>query len=112
MKDKGDEPADDDEGGARGEQKRGSILRRRRRSVGDRVKEALRVVAHGRGDIDRIDSPLHERDRPQVTESRPGFLSVDTGKYTLGPLMALRASALAVHHLSTQRGVGQASTAP
>jgi len=52
------------------------------------------VVAHGHGDIDRPDSPLHERDRPGVRELRPGYLSVDTGKYTLGPLMALRAAAI------------------
>jgi len=70
------------------------------------------VVAHGHGDIDRVDSLLHERDRPRVTELRPGFLSVDTGKYTLGPLMACHATAAALRHLGRDRGPGQASTAP
>jgi hypothetical protein len=49
------------------------------------------VVAWGHGDIDREDSPLHERHRPAVLEVRPGFISVDTGKYTLAPLLAGRA---------------------
>ena len=53
------------------------------------------VVAWGYGDIDRIDSPLHERHRPAVAELEPGFISVDTGKYTLGPLLATRAAAVA-----------------
>ncbi len=57
------------------------------------------VVAHGYGDIDRDDSPLHERDRPGVTELRPGFITVDTGKYTLGPLMAGRAADMALGRL-------------
>lgn len=57
------------------------------------------VVAHGQGDIDHLGSPLHRRDRPAVTELRPGYLTVDTGKYTLGPLMAHRASTLAARHL-------------
>jgi hypothetical protein len=34
-----------------------------------------------------------------VTELRPGYLTVDTGKYTLGPLMAHRASTLAGRRL-------------
>jgi glycine/D-amino acid oxidase-like deaminating enzyme len=49
------------------------------------------VVADGYGDIDRVHSPLHQRHRPAVHEVRPGWISVDTGKYTLGPLMAQRA---------------------
>lgn len=53
------------------------------------------VVAYGHGDIDRMDSPLHERYRPDVEELRPGYISVDTGKFTLGPLMATRAVELA-----------------
>jgi glycine/D-amino acid oxidase-like deaminating enzyme len=57
------------------------------------------VVAHGQGDIDHMGSPLHRRDRPAVTELRPGYLTVDTGKYTLGPLMAHRASTLAARRL-------------
>ena len=61
------------------------------------------IVAHGHGDIDDPDSPLHERYRPDVTELRPGYLSVDTGKYTLGPLMALRASRMAVRRLGLRR---------
>jgi len=42
-----------------------------------------------------MDSPLHERYRPDVEELRPGYISVDTGKLTLGPLMATRAVELA-----------------
>lgn len=64
------------------------------------------VVAHGHGDIDDPDSPLHERYRPSITEIRPGYLSVDTGKYTLGPLMAMRASAMARRHLELVRPRG------
>jgi hypothetical protein len=52
------------------------------------------VVAHGYGDIDRIRSPLHERRHPGAVELRPGYVSVDTGKYTLGPLLAMRAADL------------------
>jgi hypothetical protein len=61
------------------------------------------VVAHGHGDIDALDSPLHSRDRPTVTELRPGYLTVDTGKYTLGPLLAARAAAMAMRHLGQPR---------
>lgn len=50
------------------------------------------VVAYGAGDIDQKDSLLHTRDRPGVRELRPGYVSVDTGKYTLGPLLAWRAA--------------------
>jgi hypothetical protein len=48
------------------------------------------VVAWGHGDIDEADSPLHERHRPGVHEVAPGFVSVDTGKYTLAPVLAQR----------------------
>lgn len=68
------------------------------------------VVAYGYGDIDRDDSPLHERDRPGVTELRPGFITVDTGKYTLGPLMARRAADMALRHLGRARTPGRAVT--
>lgn len=49
------------------------------------------VVAWGYGDIDRLESPLHQRYHPGVAEIGDGFISVDTGKYTLGPLLASRA---------------------
>ena len=58
------------------------------------------VVAWGHGDIDRHDSPLHERHRPGVHELRPGFISVDTGKYTLAPLLANRAVEMALKSVS------------
>jgi hypothetical protein len=58
------------------------------------------VVAYGSGDIDTKDSPLHSRDRAGARELRPGFVSVDTGKYTLGPLMARRAAELVERRLS------------
>ena len=48
------------------------------------------MVAHGRGDIDHAASPLHSRSRPDAFELAPGYVSVDTGKYSLGPLMAAR----------------------
>ncbi len=54
------------------------------------------VVAHGHGDIDRLDSPLHDRSRPAVWQVAPGYLSVDTGKYTLAPLLAERAARAAL----------------
>jgi hypothetical protein len=63
------------------------------------------VVAHGHGDIDRRDSPLHARDRVGLTELRPGYLTVDTGKLTLGPLFASHAARVAARHL----GVGIAA---
>jgi hypothetical protein len=49
------------------------------------------IVAEGYGDIDKIDSPLHDRRSPDAHRLAPGFISVDTGKYTLGPLLAKRA---------------------
>jgi len=61
------------------------------------------VVAHGYGDIDHLGSPLHERDHPRVSELRPGYVTVDTGKYTLGPLMARRASDIVRRHLRARR---------
>jgi hypothetical protein len=51
------------------------------------------IVAWGYGDIDQPTSPLHERHRPGIQEIRPGFYSIDTGKYTLGPLLGARAVA-------------------
>ena len=59
------------------------------------------VVAWGRGDIDEVESPLHERHRPGVHQIGPGFLSVDTGKYTLGPLLAERAVEQTLMHLTS-----------
>jgi hypothetical protein len=58
------------------------------------------VVARGVGDIDREGSLLHTRDLPRAVELRPGFISVDTGKYTLGPMMATRAAELANSRLA------------
>lgn len=52
------------------------------------------VVAHGSGDIDHPDSPLHDRSQPDARLLAPGYVTVDTGKYSLGPLMARRAAAL------------------
>jgi hypothetical protein len=57
------------------------------------------VVAYGFGDIDRLDTPLHTRDRADARELQPGYISVDTGKLCLGPLMASRAAALATERL-------------
>jgi hypothetical protein len=57
------------------------------------------VVAAGGGDIDRRISPLHARDHIGVNELRPGFISVDTGKYTTGPLFASQAAGVAERRL-------------
>jgi FAD dependent oxidoreductase len=58
------------------------------------------VVARGSGDIDKRGSLLHTRDLPRAAELRPGFVSVDTGKYTLGPMLAAQAAELATRRLS------------
>lgn len=58
------------------------------------------VVAHGSGDIDRASSPLHHRDRFGALELAPGYVSVDTGKYSCGPMMASRAAALVERRIS------------
>jgi hypothetical protein len=60
------------------------------------------VVAHGHGDIDRRESPLHARDHVGVTELRPGYLTVDTGKLTFGPLFASQAALAAARHLGVE----------
>jgi hypothetical protein len=52
------------------------------------------VIAHGSGDIDRPSSLLHYRDRFGAFELAPGYVSVDTGKYSCGPMLASRAAAL------------------
>jgi hypothetical protein len=57
------------------------------------------VVAAGGGDIDQQISPLHARDRIGVRHLRPGFVSVDTGKYTMGPLFAHRAASVVEERL-------------
>ena len=59
------------------------------------------VVAYGQGDIDHAASPLHRRSRPDAIELAPGYVSVDTGKYSLGPLMAARAADLVQRHLQS-----------
>ena len=46
------------------------------------------VVAEGKGEITDPRSTLHERHRPGVRVLAPRYVSVDTGKYTLGPLLA------------------------
>ena len=61
------------------------------------------VVAHGHGDIDHPASPLHARSRPDVFRLAPGYFSVDTGKYSLGPLMARRATNLIKSHFGVTR---------
>lgn len=53
------------------------------------------VIANGSGDIDHPSSPLHYRDRFGVFELAPGYISVDTGKYSCGPMLASRAAILA-----------------
>lgn len=57
------------------------------------------VVAQGSGDIDQRDSGLHDRSQPGVTEEAEGYVSVDTGKFSLGPLMGWRAAAIARRRL-------------
>lgn len=70
------------------------------------------VVAHGYGDVDDPASPLHERHRPAVTEPRPGFISIDTGKYTMGPLFAARAADLVAAALRGTRPAAQVGLGP
>lgn len=60
------------------------------------------VVADGSGDISQPASSLHERTHPGARELAPGYISVDTGKYSLGPLMARRAADL-VSRIITSR---------
>jgi hypothetical protein len=57
------------------------------------------VVARGWGDITDRASPLHERRAPDARLLAPRFVSVDTGKYSLGPLLASRAARLALDSL-------------
>ncbi len=61
------------------------------------------VVAHGNGDIDHAGSVLHDRSRPGARELASGYISVDTGKFSLGPLLALQASALVRAHFQTAK---------
>jgi hypothetical protein len=56
------------------------------------------IVAGGWGDITERSSPLHDRSAPDAIELAPGYVSVDTGKYSLGPLMAVRAARLVLGH--------------
>ena len=58
------------------------------------------VVAHGGGDIDRATSPLHHRDRFGAFELAPGYISVDTGKYSCGPMVASHAAALVARRMT------------
>lgn len=50
------------------------------------------VVAEGKGVITDRRSSLHERHRPDARLLAPRYVTVDTGKYTLGPLLAERAA--------------------
>lgn len=59
------------------------------------------VVAHGSGDIDRATSPLHYRNRLGAFELAPGYISVDTGKYSCGPMVASHAAGLIARRLTT-----------
>ena len=45
------------------------------------------VYAVGQGDLDRVGSQLHKRDQVGYL-ARQGYISVDTGKYSLAPWMA------------------------
>jgi glycine/D-amino acid oxidase-like deaminating enzyme len=54
------------------------------------------VVAQGTGDISECSSSLHDRHHARVRLLAPGFVSVDTGKYTLGPLLAAEAAQVAL----------------
>ncbi|MBE9549197.1 MAG: FAD-binding oxidoreductase [Proteobacteria bacterium] len=58
------------------------------------------VIAEGHGDIDHPGSPLHSRNRVFTKELLPGYISVDTGKYSLGPLMAKRTAELVKNYLA------------
>lgn len=46
------------------------------------------IYALGETDIDDPSSRLHERSAVGLVASRPGYFSVDTGKFTLAPLLA------------------------
>jgi len=54
------------------------------------------IVAYGHGDIDTMSSALHDRSRPSVKLLHPGYISIDTGKYSLGPYMASQAVQLII----------------
>jgi hypothetical protein len=49
------------------------------------------VVAAGKGRITDPRSSLHERHRARAALLAPNYVSVDTGKYTVGPLLAEQA---------------------
>jgi hypothetical protein len=57
------------------------------------------IVARGWGEItDRV-SPLHDRSAPDASVLAPGYVTLDTGKYSLGPLLATRAAELSLRSL-------------
>jgi hypothetical protein len=59
------------------------------------------ILATGRLDVDDPASELHSR--IQVGLNQQGsYISINTGKYTLAPLMAVRAADLAASVLSAQ----------
>ena len=49
------------------------------------------ILATGRLDVDDPESPLHSRVQVGLNQ-RGSYISVDTGKYTLALLMAIRAA--------------------
>jgi len=61
---------------------------------GNAVVRGGYVVAGGAGDISETSSGLHHRSEPDARELAPGYVSVDTGKYTLGPMLARKAADL------------------
>ena len=65
------------------------------------------IVAHGYGDIVDAQSPLHDRSCPGARELAPGYVSVDTGKYSLGPLIAQRAVELICRRLAGYDGAAK-----
>jgi len=57
------------------------------------------IVARGHGNIADPASPLHSRSEADARELRPGYISLETGKFSLGPLLAARAARLALARL-------------
>lgn len=57
------------------------------------------ILATGRLDVDDPASPLHSRVRIGISQ-RDSYFSLNTGKYTLAPLMAVRAAGTIQNYLS------------
>ena len=60
------------------------------------------IVADGWGEITDLDSPLHRRDTSGARLLRPGLVTVDTGKFSLGPQVASRACQVILRELDTR----------